>query len=301
MIAINVKNVSKNFIVVKEQRSTLKEKLIFRKKSHKEEYCALLNVDCQIEKGKTIGLIGKNGSGKSTLLKLMTKIIYPTSGVIEVNGRVSSLLELGAGFHPDFTGRENIYMNASILGFNKKEIDNKLDTIIAFSELEDFIDNPLRSYSSGMYMRLAFSVAISVDPDILLIDEILSVGDNSFQKKCFNRLKELKNSNKTIIIVSHDHQTLERICDEVIWINNGEVFQRGESKQVINEYLDFLANEEGTKLQKQVQHKENDVVIPIEHVDTENIINRWGNGKIKMNKVEIIDRKGAERFLFTSG
>jgi len=192
-IAISVENVEKSFKIYKDKGFTLKERILFFKSRNAYVKNNILRgISFDIEKGDILGIVGKNGSGKSTLLKLITKIIYPDSGNIKINGKVSSLIELGAGFHPDMTGRENIYINASIYGLTKKEIDSKLDTIIKFSELEEFIDSPVRTYSSGMYMRLAFSVAINVDADILLIDEILAVGDARFQAKCFNKMLELK-------------------------------------------------------------------------------------------------------------
>ena len=189
------------------------------------------------KKGETVALIGVNGSGKSTLLKLMTKIIYPTKGSIITRGKLTSLLELGAGFHEDFTGRENIYFNASIFGLTRKEIESKIDEIIEFSELGDFIDNPVRTYSSGMYMRLAFSVAINVEAEILLIDEILAVGDQHFQDKCFAKLHELKESDKTIVIVSHSLDSVKKLCNRAIWINKGHVEKDGNTEEVIEEYL----------------------------------------------------------------
>lgn len=240
MDAIIIKDVTKKFRIYKEKNTTLKERLIYAGRSKYTEFLAVDNVCLTLPTGRTVGLIGQNGSGKSTLLKLMTRILYPTKGTIEVNGRVSSLLELGAGFHPDFTGRENIFMNASILGLSRKEIDRKLDEIIAFSELEEFIDNPIRSYSSGMYMRLAFSVAINVNPDILLIDEILAVGDVAFQQKCLGFIKRLREQGKTIVIVSHDHGAIEQLCDTVVWMNRGKMVKAGDPQEVIPEYLAFM-------------------------------------------------------------
>ena len=204
-----------------------------------EEFKRILeNINIEIKKGETVALIGTNGSGKSTLLKLMTKIIYPTKGKIVTVGKLTSLLELGAGFHDDFTGRENIYFNASIFGLTRSEIDKKVDDIIAFSELEEFIDNPVRTYSSGMYMRLAFSVAINVNAEILLIDEILAVGDQHFQDKCFDKLKELKESDKTIVIVSHSLDSIRKLCTRAIWIKDGHVEMDGETNKVIDKYLE---------------------------------------------------------------
>lgn len=235
--AIEVKNMTKKFNVYYDKANTLKEKLMFWNRSNKEVRTILKDINVEIKKGETVALVGVNGSGKSTLLKLMTKIIYPTKGTVETKGKLTSLLELGAGFHQDFSGRENIYFNASIFGLSKKEIDKRLNDIIAFSELEEFIDNPVRTYSSGMYMRLAFSVAINVDADILLIDEILAVGDQHFQDKCFNKLIELSNSDKTIVIVSHNLESVKKICNRAIWINKGEVKMDGNCKKVIDEYL----------------------------------------------------------------
>lgn len=238
-IAIKVTNMTKTFRIYGDKTFTMKERLVrgWKKNSRPEERTVLKNINLTIKKGETVGLIGVNGSGKSTLLKLMTKILYPNKGKVETNGKLTSLLELGAGFHPDFTGRENIYFNAAIFGLTKKEIDARLDKIIEFSELGDLIDSPVRTYSSGQYMRLAFAVAINVDADILLIDEILAVGDQHFQEKCFDKLEELSKSDMTIVIVSHSLGSIERLCDRAIWINDGVVAEDGECHKVIQDYL----------------------------------------------------------------
>lgn len=235
--AIVVKNVTKIFKLFFDKPSTLKERLVFWNKSKKEFHQVLKNINLEIKKGETVGLIGSNGSGKSTLLKLMTKIIYPNKGTIKTYGKLTSLLELGAGFHPDFTGRENIYFNASIFGLTRKEIEDRIPSIIDFSELGEFIDNPVRTYSSGMYMRLAFSIAINVDADILLIDEILAVGDQHFQEKCFEKMKSLKKSGKTIVIVSHDLGAIKGLCNRVIWLYDGEIREDGNVEKIVNNYL----------------------------------------------------------------
>lgn len=239
--SVQVKDVSKKYKTYFDKKYSLKERLlsIFKKKSY-QEFWVLKNINLELKKGTTVGLIGRNGSGKSTLLKLLSKIIYPTQGSIEVKGRVSSLLELGAGFHPDFSGLENIYNNAAIFGLSNKEIKSKLKQIIDFSELGEYLNNPVRTYSSGMYARLAFSVAINVDADVLLVDEILSVGDISFQEKCLDKINEIKQSNVTIVIVSHDLTTLEKMCDKVVWINEGEVFEEGHPRKVINSFKQFM-------------------------------------------------------------
>lgn len=235
--AIEVTNMTKRFKLFYDKPSTLKERLVFWNHKKAETRTVLDNINLEIKKGETVALIGVNGSGKSTLLKLMTKIIYPTKGKVVTNGKLTSLLELGAGFHPDFTGRENIYFNASIFGLTRKEIDKRLDDIIAFSELENFIDNPVRTYSSGQYMRLAFSIAINVDAEILLIDEILAVGDQHFQDKCFKKLEELRDSDKTIVIVSHSIDSIKKLCTRGIWINEGKVCADGKITDVVKEYL----------------------------------------------------------------
>ncbi|MCH5166315.1 MAG: ABC transporter ATP-binding protein [Erysipelotrichales bacterium] len=235
--AIEIKNMSKKFKLFYDKPSTLKERLVFWNHKKAETRTVLDNINIEIKKGETVALIGVNGSGKSTLLKLMTKIIYPTNGTVETNGKLTSLLELGAGFHPDFTGRENIYFNASIFGLTRKEIDKRMDDIIAFSELEEFIDNPVRTYSSGQYMRLAFSIAINVDAEILLIDEILAVGDQHFQEKCYAKLEELRDSDKTIVIVSHALDQLRKICTRGIWIHEGKIEVDDKIDKAVDEYL----------------------------------------------------------------
>ena len=241
-IAISVKNVTKRFNVFFDKTNTIKEKLLFwNRTKNKEERTVLNDINLDIKKGEVVGLIGTNGSGKSTLLKLMTKIIYPNEGQITTNGKLTSLLELGAGFHPDFSGRENIYFNASIFGLTKKEIDDRLEQIIEFSELKDYIDNPVRTYSSGMYMRLAFSVAINVDAQVLLVDEILSVGDQHFQEKCFKKIEELKAQGKTIVIVTHTMGAVQRFCTRAVWLSNGKIKMDGNPDEVVPEYMKVTA------------------------------------------------------------
>ena len=235
---IIVDNVYKTFNVYLDKANTLKEKILFLfNGKRKEKREVLKGINLKIKEGEVVALIGTNGSGKSTLLKLMTKIIYPNKGTITTNGKLTSLLELGAGFHPDFSGRENIYFNASIFGLTKKEIDARLEDIIEFSELRDYIDNPVRTYSSGMYMRLAFSVAINVDADILLIDEILSVGDEHFQNKCFDKMQELKDQGKTMVFVTHNMGSVKRLCDRAVWLCDGKIKMDGNTDEVVDEYV----------------------------------------------------------------
>lgn len=253
---IQVKDVIKKFRVYPDKGHTLKEKTLFRKRRSYEERTVLDGISFGVKKGEAVGLIGHNGSGKSTTLKLLTKIMYPDSGMIEMNGRVSSLIELGAGFHPDMSGRENIYINASIFGLTKKEIEARIQDIILFSELEEFIDQPVRTYSSGMYMRLAFAVAIHVDADILLIDEILAVGDANFQSKCFHKLRELKAHGVTIVIVSHSLSQIEQICNRCIWIDAGQVRMEGSPEEVDYAYLEHMGKKAKKKKERVAKEPE---------------------------------------------
>jgi len=236
--AIEVQNVYKTFDVYLDKANSLKEKMLFWKRNRKEVREVLKGINLNIKKGEAVALIGVNGSGKSTLLKLMTKIIYPNKGKIITRGKLTSLLELGAGFHADFSGRENIYFNASIFGLTKKEIDNRLEQIIEFSELKDYIDNPVRTYSSGMFMRLAFAVAINVDADILLVDEILSVGDQHFQAKCINKMKELRTEGKTMVFVTHSLGSAKELCDRAVWLSNGVIKMDGDTDTVVEKYIE---------------------------------------------------------------
>lgn len=240
---ITVDHVSKDFKVYFDKGYSLKEKLLFWRRNRHETRNVLNDVSFTVKKGESIGLIGRNGCGKSTMLKMLTRIYYPNKGKIKVDGRVSSLIELGAGFHPDMTGRENIYINASIFGLSRKEIDRRVESIIDFSEIRDFIDNPVRTYSSGMYMRLAFSVAISVDADILLIDEILAVGDANFQTKCFNKLQELKKQGVTIVLVTHSMKSILDFCDRCIWIEKGKIMGDGPSLPISEKYIFYMKEE----------------------------------------------------------
>lgn len=238
--AIEVNHVSKIFKLHHERNQTLKAAISRRKISRYEEFLAVDDVSFNIKQGSTFGLIGSNGSGKSTLLKCLAKIYTPTKGRISYNGKMAALLEVGSGFHHELSGKENIYLNGSILGMSKKEIDRKYDEIVDFSGVERFIDQPIKNYSSGMYVRLGFAVAISVEPDILIADEVLAVGDEDFQRKCLNRFKFLKNQGKTVVLVSHSMQSVESMCDEVAWLNSGKLMKVGDTKEVVTEYINSL-------------------------------------------------------------
>ncbi|MDE5582113.1 MAG: ABC transporter ATP-binding protein [Ruminococcus sp.] len=309
--AIEVKNIKKSFKIYFDKGSQLKERLLFHKRNRYEVREVLRGISFEVKKGEALGLIGHNGCGKSTTLKLLTKIMYADSGEIIMHGRVSSLIELGAGFHPDMSGRENIYTNASIFGLKKKEIDSRLDDIINFSELNDFIDNPVRTYSSGMYMRLAFSVAINVNADILLIDEILAVGDTNFQTKCFNRLRELKSNGVTIIIVTHDSGTIEKFCDRAIWLNDGLIVKEGRSDKVIDAYMNFMnqkkidRNPETEILQTEEKNSEKETDADEKNKSDDDIIdysaNRFGLKYIEITKAEMLDNSGKDKRIFRTG
>ena len=239
--AVSVRHVWKSFQPGGQAR-TLKERLVhpLQKQPRRQ---VLKDVSFDIAPGESVAFIGTNGCGKSTLLKLLTRILYPEKGTLQTRGKVTSLLELGAGFHPDFTGRENIYFNGAVFGLSRAEIDRRLDDIIAFSELGEAIDDPVRTYSSGMYMRLAFSVAINVDADILLIDEILAVGDQHFQNKCYERLEQLKDADTTVVIVSHALDVIKRLCTRAIWVREGQLRLDGDPAYVIEAYLEQSAKD----------------------------------------------------------
>ncbi len=254
-ITVEVKNISKAFRIYGDKSHTFKDRVLFHKRSRFEKHQVLRDISFTIHKGQAVGLIGHNGCGKSTTLKLLNRILYPDEGKIMMHGRISSLIELGAGFHPDMSGRENIYINASIFGLKKKEIDERLADIIRFSELENYIDNPVRTYSSGMYMRLAFAIAINVDADILLVDEILAVGDANFQKKCFDKLDEIKKNGATIVIVSHSMEQIKGICDRVIWIEAGRIKQDGEAFPVCEAYLFSMKKQAEERLRRELTEK----------------------------------------------
>ena len=231
---VRLSGVSKRFVIRKEK--SLKERIVNfgRSNLHKEEFWALRDIDLEIESASTVGLIGPNGSGKSTLLSLIGGIIQPTTGVVTRRGRLAALLELGAGFHPDLTGRENVYLNASILGLSKAQTDHHFDAIVDFSGIEPFIDTQVKFYSSGMYLRLAFSVAVHTDPDVFLVDEILAVGDEPFQKKCLAKIKELASAGKTLVVVSHDLDLVAHVCERGILLEHGSVVMDGPVGDVIS-------------------------------------------------------------------
>ena len=242
-IAIQVKDVSKMYKLYDKASDRLKESLGLTRQKRYKEHFALKNINFEIKKGETVGIIGTNGSGKSTILKIITGVLNPTDGEVQVNGRISALLELGAGFNMEYTGIENVYLNGTMLGFSEKEIDERLDAILEFADIGEFVHQPVKSYSSGMFVRLAFAVAINIDPDILIVDEALSVGDVFFQAKCYRKFEEFKNQGKTILFVSHDLGSISKYCDRAILINKGIKLDEGTPKAMIDMYKKLLVGQ----------------------------------------------------------
>jgi len=267
---------------------------LFRTLKADELVTAVDNISLRVEKGMTFGVIGENGSGKSTLLKLVAGIAKPTSGRLKVEGKISALIELGAGFHPEISGRENVFINGIMLGLSKKEISRKFDEIVRFAELEDFIDAPVKTYSSGMYMRLGFSVAINVNPDVLLIDEVLAVGDAAFVPKCLDRIDDFRRRKKTILFVSHDLATVEKICDKVAWMKSGKIQMLGEPKRVVDAYLQDIA----AMQEEDYQKRKTDVDLEQKWED-ERREKRWGKREVEIRKVTLKNLRGEEKHVFT--
>ncbi|GGC99150.1 ABC transporter ATP-binding protein [Enterococcus wangshanyuanii] len=238
--AIDIQNITKTYNMYKKPSDRFKEALNPLKKSYHDLFYALKDVTLQIEKGEMIGFVGENGSGKSTILKIITGVLTPTAGTMKIDGKISALLELGSGFNPEYSGYENIFLNGMVLGFSREEMEERVDDVIQFADIGDHLYQPVKTYSSGMFVRLAFAVAINVDPDILIVDEALAVGDLEFQLKCMEKFTEIKNSGKTILFVSHDVNSIRRFCDRTFWLKNGEVVESGDTMDVTTNYENFL-------------------------------------------------------------
>jgi ABC-2 type transport system ATP-binding protein len=234
---IEIDSVWKTFRIFQDRNSTLKQAILRRRREAFEEFWALRDVSFVVPSGSTFGIIGANGAGKSTMLKLLARILVPDKGRVQANGRVSALLELGAGFHPELTGRENVYLNGNILGMSASTLRSKFDDIVQFAGLESFIDQPVKTYSSGMFARLGFSVAVAVEPDILLVDEVLAVGDEQFQRRCAEKMNELRSGGRTVVLVSHGLASVQQMCDSAVWLDKGVVQQVGDTEVVVNAYL----------------------------------------------------------------
>lgn len=270
--AVEVVDVHKSFRLYDERNQSLKAAIMRGRRARFQEFEALRGVSLEIDAGATYALIGHNGSGKSTLLKCLARIIEPDRGEVRVHGRLSALLELGAGFHPELSGRENVYLNASILGMSKRDIDGRFDSIVDFAGLPDgFIDSPVKNYSSGMYVRLGFAVAISIEPDVLLVDEVLAVGDESFQQKCAERFADLRDAGTTIVLVTHSMASVRSMCDRVAWLDHGVLKQEGPAGQVVDAYL------------AETHHG---------RVDAGGGT-RWGSGEMSIEQVELLGPDGA--------
>lgn len=292
-IAIRVENLSKTFKIPHEKVSTLRGAFVnaFRKKSY-EEFKALDDVSFEVKKGEFFGIIGRNGSGKSTLLKILAGIYQPDKGKIHIDGRISPFLELGIGFNPELSGRDNIYLNATVLGLKKKQIDEKFDSIVAFSELERFIDQKLKNYSSGMQVRLAFSVAIHANREILLMDEVLAVGDSNFQSKCLTEFNRYKDLGKTVVLVTHDISTVQRYCDRAMLLRNGKIVMIGKSEEVGNKYIYQNMSDEEKRIYNEEKNNE------IKSVG----INKSKSKKIaEVAEVKFLDKEGNEKRVFKTG
>jgi ABC-type polysaccharide/polyol phosphate transport system ATPase subunit len=273
-----------------------------------QTFTALEGVSFEVEKGTTFGVIGENGSGKSTLLKLMAGITKPTRGSVQVDGRISALIELGAGFHPEISGRENVAINGIMLGLSRKEVEERFDDIVRFAELQDFIDAPVKTYSSGMYMRLGFAVAIHVDPDVLLIDEVLAVGDEAFTRKCLDKIGEFRRRGKTILLVTHSLGLVEKMCDDVLWLRHGRIADRGDPRRVVDAYLTYVAGGEEALLARaqgapeagaeEAGAEPNAVAADGEPGYREG---RWGSREVEITAVRFVDDRGKERHVYVPG
>jgi lipopolysaccharide transport system ATP-binding protein len=306
---IELRKVSQRYELERARRRSLQESFIglFRpNRGHREAFWPLRNISFAIHPGESVGIIGPNGSGKSTLLKVLSGVINPTEGDLFVNGRISSLLELGAGFHPELTGRDNIYLNGSIYGFNRAQMDRRLKEIINYAELGDFIDTPVKHYSSGMYVRLGFAVAIHTAPDLLLVDEVLAVGDSSFQRKCLTSIQQFCERGGTLILVSHDLNSIQTICRRAIWLEHGELQADGRPTDVVMEYIRHLMAKE-TELEQQLAAAEPGAdESSTDEADAEAATNqaamrRFGNGRVRITKVELCNDRGEVQSHFQSG
>ena len=300
MIAVRFERVSKQFTLHHERPRSFQELFLslikLQPSTSKEKYWVLNDISFEIEQGEMVGIIGPNGAGKSTILKLVSRIIEPTSGQTEVNGRLGALLELGAGFHPDLTGRENVYLNGAFLGRTKADMDRVFDDILEFSEMERFIDIPVKHYSSGMYMRLGFSIAIHLQPEILLVDEILAVGDRSFQLRCLDRVQELKRQGVTILLVSHDLAQVRNMCDRAIWIEEGQVQAEGPVEPVLSEYLAHALDPN-----RQVARSPRRGAPEGGRQSEDDSSWRWGSGEASITQVQFLDAEGNPHSSFEAG
>ena len=300
-IAIKIEHVSKVYKLYDKPSDRLKETLGLTRKKLSKDHHALNDINFEVKRGETVGIIGTNGSGKSTILKIITGVLNPTKGNVEIDGRISALLELGAGFNMEYTGIENIYLNGAMIGFSKEEIDARLDDILSFADIGDFVYQPVKTYSSGMFVRLAFAVAINIDPEILIVDEALSVGDVFFQTKCYHKFEEFKKMGKTILFVSHDLSSISKYCDRVVLLNKGVKLSEGTPKDMINMYKKILVNQLDPETDDIDEFTEEDLVTETVVSDDEETKNKlslnpnrieYGNGMANIIDFAIFDKSG---------
>jgi len=312
---ISIQHVSKLYRIYEKPSGRLKEILLRGRRIYHKQFWALDDINLEVEKGEVVGIIGRNGAGKSTLLQVVAGIMAPTDGVVRVEGRVTALLELGSGFNPEYTGRENILLSGQILGFSEAEMKRRLDVIVSFAELEEFVDQPVKTYSTGMLMRLAFASAIHVDPDVLILDEALSVGDVYFQRKSLDRIEHFRRTGKTVLLVSHDPQLVQRLCSRAMWLEDGKVAMSGSARDVVTTYQAFCIKLEDNRLRSEAEAAESRLpessVRPsaaLRSSRNEEILrelrlvgSRWGNGKIKFTSVQMLNESGEPSFTLHSG
>jgi ABC-type polysaccharide/polyol phosphate transport system ATPase subunit len=299
---ISVRGISKIYRIYDSPTGRLKEILLRGRRKYHRDFWALQNINLEVTSGEAVGIIGRNGGGKTTLLQIIAGVLQPTQGDVRVEGRVTALLELGSGFNPEYTGRENIMLSGQILGIREEEMRQRLDVITQFAELEAFVDQPVKTYSTGMMMRLAFASAIHVDPDVLIVDEALSVGDVYFQRKSIDRMEYFRKAGKTVLFVSHEPQLVQRFCNRALWLERGQAAMFGDAREVVTAYQAFCAKLEDERLRKAVQNggissQEHDEILRELRLTG----SRWGNGKISFTNIEMINADGEATWVFNSG
>lgn len=299
---IRVQNIAKLYRIYENPSGRLKEILLRGRRKYHRDFWALEDVSLEVKTGEAVGVIGRNGAGKTTLLQIIAGVLQPTRGSVHVEGRVTALLELGSGFNPEYTGRENILLSGQILGFSEEEMKKRIDVIVQFAELEAFVDQPVKTYSTGMMMRLAFASAIHVDPDVLIVDEALSVGDVYFQRKSLDRMDFFRKAGKTVLFVSHDPQLVQRFCNRALWLEGGRVAMQGEAREVVTAYQAFCARLEDARLRDAARNggigsREHDEILR----ELQLTGARWGNGRIRFIGVEMINSRGESTWVFRTG
>ena len=310
-LAISVQGVSKIYKLYDKPIDRLKEAVSLTHKSYHRDFFALSDISFEVKKGETVGIIGTNGSGKSTILKIITGVLSPTTGTAEVSGNISALLELGAGFNSEYTGLENIYMNGTMMGFSRQEMERRMDDILRFADIGDFVNQPVKTYSSGMFVRLAFALAINVDPEILIVDEALSVGDVFFQAKCYRRMEEMMKNGTTILMVSHDMGSIIKYCDKVVLLNRGHFVAQGEAGKMVDLYKKILANQTDELAEALIEEKKEALGLPVEAAvsdkrmkDRMNLnpeVQEYGDGRASFEDFGTLDARGNVTNLLLKG